>query len=139
MTIALSSSILAILVVTVINFIIGWLWYGPLFGRQWTSAVGISRRELDYDKKKGMAGKMMGAFVLSLVTSYVTAIFIKASGASTVLSGAFVGVLIWLGFFMTTSLGAVIWEHKKKSLFYINACYDLVRFIIIGAILAIWL
>ncbi|HAX82339.1 MAG TPA: hypothetical protein DCY40_07230 [Actinobacteria bacterium] len=33
---------LAILVGTVAMFIVGWLWYGPLFGKKWTAAHGIS-------------------------------------------------------------------------------------------------
>jgi hypothetical protein len=33
---------LAILVGTVAMFIVGWLWYGPLFGKKWTAAHGVS-------------------------------------------------------------------------------------------------
>lgn len=33
---------LAILVGTVAMFIVGWLWYGPLFGKKWTAANGVS-------------------------------------------------------------------------------------------------
>ncbi|MEK6917592.1 MAG: DUF1761 domain-containing protein [Nanoarchaeota archaeon] len=138
MSLTFNANILAVLVVTVISFILGWLWYGPFFGKQWTRAVGITRREME-DSKKGMGSKMLTAFVLTLVTSYITAIFIKASGASTILSGAFVGVLVWLGFYLTTSVNGILWENKKVTFFYINTAHDLVRFIIVAAILAIWI
>ncbi|MEK6945380.1 MAG: DUF1761 domain-containing protein [Nanoarchaeota archaeon] len=138
MSLTLSVNILAVIVAAVISFILGWLWYGPLFGRQWMNSLG-TRRESDNSKKKGMAGKMVTSLIASFVSFYIVAIFIKASGATTLLSGAFVGVLMWLGFFVVKSVDGVLWENKKMAFFYINIAYDLVRFIIIAAILAVWL
>lgn len=129
---------LSVLVVAVINFIIGFLWYGPLFGKQWMKAMKFTSADIKKGKEKGMAGPMVISFITSLITAFILAVFVGLAGASSIVDGAFVGILVWLGFFLTTAIGSMLWEGKSSSLFFLNTTYDIVRFIIMAAILAAW-
>ncbi len=136
---------LAVFVTAIIGFLIGWLWYGPFFGKVWMKAMNISKKDVekskqkgDKSKKEGMGKSMIIAFIMMLVSAYVLAIFVGLTSASTIMNGAFVGFLAWLGFYLATSVNGILWEGKSKNLFYINASHDLVRLIIMGAILAVW-
>src|ERR1051326_6187094 len=59
----------AVLVAAIVNFVLGWLWYGPLFGKPWAKMVGM-----DMSKKPPMASmvkSMLLMFIGSLLMSYV--------------------------------------------------------------------
>lgn len=128
----------AVFITAIIGFLLGWLWYGPLFGKKWVKAMGFSKSELTKVKKKGMGKTMFTAFVMILISTYVLAIFVKLISAVSVLDGAFAGVIVWFGFYFTSSIGSSLWENKGTNLLYINTSHDLVRLLISGAILAVW-
>ena len=74
---------------------IGALWYSPLlFGDRWAKAHGYSEEQL-----KENFGR---AFIVSLfcyvVMAFVLAVLISYTGVSTVPQGAFLGLLVWVGF-----------------------------------------
>lgn len=97
--------------------------------------VGKTEEEL----KKGGVGKAYAlAFLASLIESYVLAHFVQFSNAISIGAGAQTGLLIWLGFVVTTSSGSTIFEGRPKGLYLINMGYHLVVLLIIGPILAVW-
>jgi hypothetical protein len=78
------------------------------------------------------------SFVLDLVLSLVLAHVVYWSGAATYGWGAFIGFLMWLGFFAAPSLPQGIYEGRPFKLFAINQGYWLVGLMIVGALLAVW-
>lgn len=132
------TNFLAILVVGVINMVIGSLWYGPLFGRPWMRYMGISYKQMQEGKKKGMTKQYLIMFIATLLMAYVLSMFIVFTSSVTVLEGAMVGFWAWLGFLATTMIGSVLWEQKPLNLYWLNVFHYLVVLMIDGAILAIW-
>ena len=45
-------SLVATLVATVLGFVLGALWYGPLFGKRWMAAVGMTAEEIRQRSQK---------------------------------------------------------------------------------------
>jgi hypothetical protein len=130
---------IAVGVSAVVAFVIGMLWYSPLlFANAWMKLSGRSNGDLNKAKKKGMAGTMLAGFASILVMSYVLAYFVGLAGASTVLEGAQVGFLLWLGFIATVMLGIVLWENKPVKLYVLNIAHYFVVMLMMGAILAVW-
>lgn len=129
----------AVIAAAVVNMVVGFLWYGPVFGKPWRREMGVAEGK--------MAGKSMGwtyflLLVSSLVMSYVLAhalvfgnAYLMMSGAAAGLQGAF---WYWLGFIAPVLLGAVLWENKSWKLWFINAGYYLVALMVMGAVLATW-
>jgi hypothetical protein len=99
---------LAVLVATVVQFILGAIWYTPLFGNMWGRIHGFDRQSKEAQEmmKKKMMPLLVGQFLVTIVTSFVFAIFItylpqdwNAYG----LAGFF-----WLGFVVPTQVSAVL-------------------------------
>jgi hypothetical protein len=80
------------------------------------------------------AGSMLNAVIVSVVLSQV----IRWSGAATIGSGMGVGLLAWLGFVATSSSVIVLFEQRPKALWVINNGYNVVGYVLMGALLATW-
>ncbi len=133
---------LAVLVAALASMVLGFLWYGPLFGKPWMALMGFSKDSMDKAKAKGMTmnyvlmavGSLVMAYVLSHVTSFAMA-YMQVSGYMAGLSSGF---WTWLGFIAPVVMGAQLWEGKPWKLYPITAGYYLVSLMIMGAILASW-
>ena len=125
----------AILVAGIISFGLGGLWYSVLFSKQWMSVVGKTEEEL---KKLNKPINFFSTFVLGLITAYILAFIVMFAGANTLLNGIEVGILCWVGFAGATSYAHSLFGGRPQKLWMIDSGYNLVTFIINGAILAIW-
>jgi hypothetical protein len=99
---------LAIFVAAVAQFVVGAIWYTPLFGGLWGRMHGFDK--LAPETQKQMQGKMMPLlatqFVMSVITSGVLALFIAALPAGWNVYG--MAGFFWLGFIAPTEVSAVI-------------------------------
>jgi heme/copper-type cytochrome/quinol oxidase subunit 2 len=135
MPFGLEINYIAVLVVSIIGFAFGSLWYGLLFAKAWEKASGIKKQN---SKKENRFIQMVIVFIITLVVVYVLSIFVKLANASTIFEGATIGFLVWLGFSIPTTIGSIMWEKKSINLFYIDGLYNLLIFIIMSSILAVW-
>lgn len=136
-----SVNYMAVAAAAIINMALGFVWYGPLFGKPWMKMVGLTDKDMEKAKKGGMAymGKFYaGAFVGALVMAYVLAHFTQVGGAMSVMEGATIGFWVWLGFIATTTLSGLLWESKPLNLYLLNNGYYLVLLLVNGALLATW-
>lgn len=60
-----SINIWAVLVATLSTFLVGWLWYGPLFGKAWMNTVGLTEEQI----QQGNMAKVFG-FVFFIRTDH---------------------------------------------------------------------
>ena len=138
MPVQVSINYLAVLAAAVASMVIGFLWYGPLFGRQYMALMNFDKKKMQEMKKKGMGKTYALAFLTSLIMGYVLAHFVNYVQASTIADGAVLGFWIWIGFFATTQLGVVLWEGKPVKLYAIKTLNELVTLAVMAAILAVW-
>jgi hypothetical protein len=59
-------------------------------------------------------------------------------GVSTLMGGAAVGLLAWLGFVVTNVALGLAFEGGNRTVAVIFLSYRLVAFVIVGAILGLW-
>ncbi len=128
----------AVLVAGIVSVILGMLWYGPLFGRQWMSLMGFNARSMKSMKMSAGTAMALG-FITSLVTAFVLAALLSAVGANTIILGIGSAVLIWLGFFATTALGVVLWEGKSPALYLLNTLYQLISLVLMSIVITAWM
>lgn len=130
------------LLIAAILFVVGFLWYGPLFGKLWMKLSKIPAVEIAKAKKQGMKGmwkSMVLNFIGNFIMVYVLAGFISLLGVVSAYQGAVIGFWVWLGFFAcTTLLGGVLWENKPWGLFALNGLYWLVMLKLAGFLIVIW-
>ena len=129
---------IAVIVAALVSIILGFLWYGPLFGKKWMSLSGITPKQIETAKRKGVTGSYIIMIISTLVAVCVLGILINATNSSGVSDGATLGFLVWLGFVATFSLGSILWEGKSWGLWILNNGYQLINYLIIGMILAAW-
>jgi len=130
---------LAVLVAAVASMALGFLWYGPLFGKTWAQLMGFDKKKMAEAKKKGMPKQTWVLMVAgTLVTSYVLAHFVDYLDATNVAGALQAGFWLWLGFIVPVQLGMVLWEGKPWKLYVINVAYYLVNLSVMASILALW-
>jgi hypothetical protein len=121
-------SLLATVVATVLGFALGALWYGPLFGKRWMAAVGMTLEEIQKDFSPV---KTYGAtFVLGLIASYAFGLYVgpNPGRAFSIVAGAAAG-LCWVATSIATNY---LFERRSVALIAINGGYHAVRFTLIG-------
>ena len=128
---------LAVLVAAIASMVIGFLWYGPLFGNQWKKLMGFTDKSMKGMKMTPMQA-MIGGFISTLLMAYILAHFVDYVQAKTIVEGIEAGFWIWLGFIATVQIGMVLWEGKPFKLFALNTLHYLVTLATMGAILAVW-
>ncbi len=134
-----SINYMAVIVAAIVNMVLGFLWYGPLFGKPWMKMMGYSKEDMEKAKKSGMMPKLYAITAVgALVMAYVLAHFVQLGSSATAMDGAMVGFWVWLGFIATTTLSSVLWERKPWSLYALNNGYYLVLLLINGALLTVW-
>jgi len=129
----------AVIVATLVHYILGGLWYSPLlFGNKFIQLINWTPEQLRQVESQSHAKELALAFVMSLVLVYILAHFVQYTKATSALGGIQTAFWIWLGFVVTTQAPTVIFEGRSFGLFAINVAYQLVGCALAGAILAIW-
>lgn len=125
---------LAISVAATAGFVVGGIWYGPVMGKKWMGAVGLTEEQI----KSGNMGMIYGTtFVLSLVASTALAhllTYFPVMGLSTVLM---VAVGLALGFIVPAIGTNYLFSQKSRTLFLIDATYWLLFYAAMGLVHAL--
>ena len=133
---------LAVLASAVLMMVLGYLWYGPLFGKQWAALMGWSSEDMKAKMSKG-AGKSyalmaLGALLMAFILDHALIYATSYEQWAPLSAGLFVGFANWLGFVVPVSLSTVLWDGKPWKLWFINAGYYLVGLLLMGVLLAMW-
>jgi hypothetical protein len=126
---------LAVVIAAAAYMAIGILWYGPLFGKPWMKARGMSQKDIEKAKKNSMAKPACMAMVNAVIMAFVIGLLLNFTGSFGILPGMLMGALVWVGFVSTTQMSSVIWENKPVKLYWINAVYFLISLVAMGAIM----
>lgn len=99
-------NLVAVSVAAVAMFIVGAVWYGLIFGRQWGEIHGFNK--LSKEKQKELQSKMtvpyVGQFVFTFATAWTLAFFMSKFPE---LSNGALAFWVWLGFMLPTLYSAV--------------------------------
>jgi hypothetical protein len=128
----------AIIVAAIVKFVIGGVWYMPLFGKQYRALMGVP----EGSDMGGLGPALAVQFVGDLVMAYILARFIVHYGASsggvTLGVGILIGFMAWLGFIGAVTVAQRFYERRPWALWAINNGYLLIAIVIMGAILGWW-
>lgn len=109
-----TQQLLALLLATIAQFIVGAIWYTPLFGKLWGKIHGFDK--LDAKKQKEMMSKMGPIFgvqiIITLVTSYFFVFFHSMMGDYSLYSLTF---WIWLGFVVPAQIAGILFGGTEAK------------------------
>ena len=127
---------LAVLLGALAGFVVGGIWYGPVMGKRWMGAVGLSEEQV----KGGNMPLIYGlTFVFSLIASWTLAhTFATYARDLTDAVKVMTAVGVALGFIVPAIGTNYLFSQKSKALFFIDAGYWLLFYLAMGAVHA-WL
>jgi hypothetical protein len=122
---------LTILVAAIMGFVVGGIWYGPIMGRRWLVAVGLT----EADVQNGSMPMIYGfAFVLSLIASAMLAWLLSAFANLEVFEKILVALGIAAGFIVPAIGTNYLFSQKSRGLFLIDATYWLLFYLAMGTV-----
>ncbi len=135
-------NIFAILLAVVANFILGFIWYTPLFGKAWAKEMGfdINIKPAAGEMAKGMTIMIIGNFFLAYVFAHNIAAwsYVPETSEMSATSNIMMSTIFtWLGFYLPVDLGTVAWEKKSWKLFGINTGYHFMMLLVASLILTL--
>ena len=107
----------AVLVAAVLQFIVGAIWYTPLFGKLWGKIHGFDTKspEAQEAMKKGIMPLLVTQFIFTVLTTFVFALLLNGFPAEWNIYG--LAGFFWLGFVVPTQVSAVIFGGTEPKWF----------------------
>jgi hypothetical protein len=125
---------MAVLAAAVVTFVLGGVWYGPLFGRVWRTAEGQAEPQPERQKHPAIVYGL--SFVLMLIAAAVLAIALEPD--PTIPRSVVVGVVVGVGW-VATSFGVnYLFAGRRLALFAVDAGYNVVLFALMGLIIGLF-
>ena len=123
----------AILVATAAAFALGYVWYGPVFGKAWLAALGKTEDEIQPSPTPFVV-----SFVAALATCIVVAALMGGLGMKGVANGAVLGLVTGVGFIAASMASDTAFCGWGWQLWAIQAGYRVTYSIVMGAIIGAW-
>jgi Protein of unknown function (DUF1761) len=128
------ANLLAILVAAACGFLVGGVWYGPLFGKAWQRESGLS----DDDLKSANMLKVYGlAFLFSIASAVMLSHLFIRTGVTETHIIMMMSTGIALGFIVPAIGTNYLFGRKSGKLFAIDAGYWVVFYAAMGAVFAL--
>lgn len=137
---------LTAIVGAVASMIIGFVWYGPLFGKKNLEVMGVpADKKFSAEEKKAMFKKMLPSYFANLAVAfiqfYALGFFAAFVGRLTIVGALIYGFFLWVGFIIPIEAGNAIWSGKTKKLswtmFFLSAGYQLVVMLVAALLWAV--
>ena len=105
----------AVVAASLVGFAIGFIWYGPLFGKAWMQSVGMTEE----DAQNGNMAKTFGiSFIFQFIMAYCLAMFF--GNEVGLQDGTFYGFFTGFGW-VATAIGVnALYEQKSWKYIFIN-------------------
>lgn len=120
------------------SIVIGFIWYGPLFGTAWMKEMGVAP---DFKPDPAMMKRSLLLMIAGAVLTSIAlacAINVAGSRAPAASQGLVAALGAWAGFYVPMLLGGVAWENRSWRWFGINAGYHLAALLAAAMIVAHW-
>jgi hypothetical protein len=127
---------LHILVAAIAYFMLGALWYSPLFGKKWVAYQGINMN--DPNIKSGTGAIMTGSFIWMFIATIGLEILSERLGLLGAMSGIKLGLLTGICFSAMAISVTYLYVKKPSGLHFIDCGYHILGQVIAAVILCVW-
>ena len=125
---------LAIIAAAVVAFVIGGVWYGPLFGKAWMQENGLTPEAL----AAGNPAKIYSfSFIYTLVMAYNLGFFLGDPSIGTGMATMY-GFATGFGWIAMALFVVGLFERRSMKLMLINGGYMTVTLTFMGLIIGLW-
>lgn len=122
----------AVVAAAISAFLLGGLWYGPLFGKAWMTASGVTPEAA----QEGAAKVYVVSFIWALLGAWFFAMFLGEAPALAFATAVGFGTgLIWIAGSFAINYQ---FERRPTKLLMINGGYHTLQYTCYGLILGFW-
>jgi len=132
----LKMNIWAVLVAIILQFVLGFLWYGPLLGNPWMEMVGLDIATVEANPP-GAGIWISNIFAAALAMFVLARLFVKLD-VRTVISGMGIGLLIGFSFNLMPVMVSNFYAGGPYWLPWITGGNTTMGFILGGGVLGGW-
>ena len=129
------------LIGAVVAQILGWIWHGPIFGKKWGMAVGMTEMEPNHRMKKMIAPLIIN-FVVNYIMAFAVFLILANFGVSSIAQALITAAVLFVGFVVPLQTQGTIWNGRSSksqwTTFLIAAGFQLIN-LAVWALLFIWL
>lgn len=126
-----NANYLAIILAALCAFLVGWLWYGPLFGKAW-------RAELGFADEKAASGNLVKIYGLTFLFALLSSVMLDHMFLRTGVTKPHVIMMMSVGIALTFIIPAIgityLFGQKSGRLFAIDAGYWISFYAAMGAV-----
>ncbi len=126
----------AVWVSVVLLSVLGFLWYGPLFGDTWMSYVGLDPAEVEANPPG--AGVWITNLIATVIPVYVVAWLFTKINVESALQGAVIGLILGFSFNLLSDMTSGMFSQKPYGLAWITGGFSMVAMGIAGGVLGAW-
>ncbi len=127
---------LAVLVAVVWMFVLGFLWYGPLFGEPWMEMVGLTME--DAEANPPGAGVWITNLISSIAPVYLIAWLFVRMNVSSGVNGLILGLIFGFVFNLLPAMSNGMFSGEPYLLAWIQGGFQTVGWSVAGFILGAW-
>lgn len=128
---------IAVVVCSVVGFMVGGAWYGALFTKKWIAAYRFTEEEVAAAQKVG-ARTFVVYLAAGVVMAAAMAMLFNNLGVASLTEGVQVAFFLWIGFVTMIHLVQHFAGNYEPAAYFIDASYQLIWFLSMGAILGAW-
>jgi hypothetical protein len=130
---------LAVVSAGLATFFLGAVWYTALFGKLWVQLTGYSEQKLKELQAKRPPPLFFGGMIVCyLVMSLAVAVLVRSLSIVSPIEGAQLGLVLWVGFAATIGFTAHLAGDRHIGIYLIDAGYQLVYLLLMGALIGGW-
>jgi len=127
---------LAVLVAVVLQFVLGFLWYGPLFGEAWMGMVGLDMATIEADPAG--AEEWISNIISAVVSMYVLAWLYTKIPVTSLVQGLLIGLLLGFAFVLLSTMVSGMFAKNPYGLAWITGGFTMLGLALGGAVLGAW-
>ena len=126
----------AVWVSVVLLTVLGFLWYGPIFGDPWMKMVGLDMASLEANPPG--AGIWITNLVATVVPVYTLAWLFTKINVESPAGGASLGLLIGFAFILLSDMTGNMFAQRPYGLAWITGGFSVVSLPLAGLLLGAW-
>jgi hypothetical protein len=131
-------NVLAVLASGIWSMILGFLWYGPFFGKPWGTYTGWTSEKVRTVGGGSMALTYILAFVAAVLQAIALTVFGRSLGVATWSDGLWMGLLAGIGFVALGFGTTFLFERKPIGLWLIVSGYEVLYLAGAGVLVSLW-
>ncbi len=126
-----NANLISTLIAALCGFLVGGIWYGPLFGNAWQRAARLSNQQIAATNPVKLYGT---TFILSIISAVFLGHLLKATGVAKPHVIMMISTGIALGFIVPAIATNYLFARRSFGLFAIDAGYWIVFYAAMGAV-----